>query len=965
MTSLRTMPLTFVGGELSQRMFGRPDDAKYQTGAALVSGFVVEPSGAARACPGTEFVAAARNANAKARLLTFRAPGGQSIFVQLGLRQEYPGTSTVPGYARFHALGGTLLHSQAWAAATAYAIGDVVASGGTHYRCRLAHTNQVPPNSTYWETLEYVANRSFPTTNVNLATNQITFSLAHGLETNEPIEFTNDGGVFPVANPIEYLLGGVQRPLVTGYAIVVDPFIIQVALTPGGAALDLVTQGTVGPHRMHRSYSQGELVSQSGSLWYVRTTRPIDPGTFLSIPPNAGNETYWYLQPASGAFEVPTTLAVTESELFSITHSQVGDTMTLACGTAAAGELRRVSAQVWTWSIVSLAQAISAPTGVAAAATKRGSSAAIATISVGSPLLVTTTTETNLVSGVDFVYIEGSAHAPLNNRYWGVDRSGGVAGNAFRPVDPETGQTLLGPGPGASVGTVRVSRLNSDDLNRYVVTAINGDGSESAASAEATVTNNLFVVGAQNTITWSAVAGAVRYQVYKRRSDSGLFGLLGTTEGLSFLDDGSVAPNVGTTPPIFDTSLANTAGNYPRAVTHFEGRRCFAGTDAAPQDVWLTKTNTESDLSYSYPIKDTDRIHERLKTRIACTIRHLIDLGQLVALSDTTEFRISPRSGDALTPSTFASRAQSFVGAAAVQPEIVQNVLVFAGARGGHVYQMAWRDDYGGYLTADLCERAAHLFDGYSIVQIAAQLAPIPIVWCLRSDGRLLGLTFVPSQQVWAWHQHATDGVIESVAVGGEGGEDRVMLMVQRTVGGSTVRYVERMGSLSPVAWNDSWHVDSGLRYSGPPVSSVTGLGHLEGRTVAVFADGLAQTPRTVTGATITLDAPASTVLAGLPRNPQLQTLPATFAIEAYAGGRPKSVSKVWVRVQNAGQFRIGATLSDMVVPPEITPGAPFSGVVEVRVPNEWTWDGQLFLELIDPVPMTIVSVTAEMAVGG
>jgi hypothetical protein len=46
----------------------------------------------------------------------------------------------------------TLTHSSntAWSGATAYVVGDVVASGGNLYRCILNHTNQVPPNATYW-----------------------------------------------------------------------------------------------------------------------------------------------------------------------------------------------------------------------------------------------------------------------------------------------------------------------------------------------------------------------------------------------------------------------------------------------------------------------------------------------------------------------------------------------------------------------------------------------------------------------------------------------------------------------------------------------------------------------------------------------------------------------------------------------------------------------------------------------
>jgi hypothetical protein len=45
---------------------------------------------------------------------------------------------------------GNAIAGPAWSGATAYVIGNVVSSGGLNYYCILGHTNQVPPNATYW-----------------------------------------------------------------------------------------------------------------------------------------------------------------------------------------------------------------------------------------------------------------------------------------------------------------------------------------------------------------------------------------------------------------------------------------------------------------------------------------------------------------------------------------------------------------------------------------------------------------------------------------------------------------------------------------------------------------------------------------------------------------------------------------------------------------------------------------------
>src|SRR4051812_6123604 len=100
---------------------------------------------------------------------------------------------------------------------------------------------------------------------------------------------------------------------------------------------------------------------------------------------------------------------------------------------------------------------------------------------------------------------------------------------------------------------------------------------------------------------------------------------------------------------------------------------------------------------------------------------------------------------------------------------------------------------FSGYITGDLSLRAPHLFDGLDVVDLAFSKAPFPFVWMVSSDGTLLGLTYIPEQQLGAWHRHDTDGLFESCAVVAEGSEDVLYVVVQRTVGGVSVRYVERL----------------------------------------------------------------------------------------------------------------------------------------------------------------------------
>ena len=504
----------------------------------------------------------------------------------------------------------------------------------------------------------------------------------------------------------------------------------------------------------------------------------------------------------------------------------------------------------------------------------------------------------------------------------------------------------------------------------YVVTAVDSEGvSESAASASSSVGGNLFETGATVTISWAAVAGASRYNVYKLQG--GLYGYIGQTTGLSIVDD-NISPDLGKTPPLYD-SVFGGAGEYPGAVSYFEQRRCFAGTTNKPQNIWMTKSGTESNMSYSLPIRDDDRIAFRVAAREANTIRHIVPLTQLLLLTSSAEWRVTSVNSDAITPSTISVRPQSYVGSSNVQPVIINNTLIYGAARGGHVRELAYNWQASGFITGDLSLRAPHLFDTFDIVDMAYAKAPQPMVWFVSTSGRLLGLTYVPEQQVGAWHWHDTDGVFESCTVVAEGGEDALYCVIRRTINGASVRYVERMASRQFSDQADAFFVDCGATYSGVPADVISDLGHLEGKTVSILADGAVHPQRVVTGGSITLDIEASTVQIGLPIEADLQTLPLAVQLQdgSFGQGRFKNVNKVWLRVYRSSGIFVGPSANELTETKQRTtenygaPPALKSEEIPLVLTPSWADSGQIFVRQSDPLPLTVVSMTAEVALGG
>lgn len=503
--------------------------------------------------------------------------------------------------------------------------------------------------------------------------------------------------------------------------------------------------------------------------------------------------------------------------------------------------------------------------------------------------------------------------------------------------------------------------------HEYAVSSVASNNvDESLISASATCSNNLYDTGAKNTIDWTANPDALRYNIYKKTN--GLWGYVGQASGTSFVDD-NISPDIGKTPPEASNPFAG-AGDYPGAVAYFDQRRCFAGTLNKPQNMWMTRAGTESNLNYSIPTKDADSISFRVVAREANAVQHLVPMANLVALTSAAEWRITSVNTDALTPSSISVKPQSYVGANDTQPVIVNTNVVYAAARGGHAREMAYSWQAGGYMTGDLSLRAPHLFDGLDIVDMALSKAPYPIVWMVSSNGKLLGLTYVPEQQVGAWHWHDTDGFFESVACVAEGAEDVLYAVVRRTVGGATKRYVERMRPRA-VTLEDSFFVDSGLTYSGTPTKTLSGLGHLEGKAVNILADGAVHQPLVVTNGGVTLDREASKVHVGLPIVADLKTLPFVAQEPGYGQGRRKNINKVLLRVVNSTGIFAGPAFNMLTQSKTRTDepyGAPprlQSGIVEVVVDGMWGWDSQACIRQSDPLPLTVTALALDTAEGG
>lgn len=499
----------------------------------------------------------------------------------------------------------------------------------------------------------------------------------------------------------------------------------------------------------------------------------------------------------------------------------------------------------------------------------------------------------------------------------------------------------------------------------YVITAVNAEGRESEASEGWKFTgpaSNCWYSGDYVRVTWSAVPGAEEYRVYKKEF-GGRPGFLASTGDLAY-NDYNCRPLLSDGPPIWKDPFAGE--DYPAVVCFFEQRLVFASTTKRPQTIWMSKSGAYDNFSCSSPLKADDSLELTIAANEVSSIRWMLPLRSLVLGGAGMEWEVASSEG-AFTARTAKVTPQSYRGSAALRALVVGNILLHVARSGREVRDLKYdfgADSYGG---TDRTILAAHLFEDRRIVSWTYQPSPDSIIWAAADDGTLLGMTFQPEHEVFAWHQHRTDGEFLSVCSVPGNDSDTLFAVVRRQGKHCLEVMAPRMrGQDVP----GCVHLDSALQYRGAPVTSLSGLDHLEGREVGILADGASHARRVVRDGKVFLDNPSRDVTAGLLYEADLETMPVEITgSEGTSVGRKKYVNAVNVLFRNTVTAKVGCSFSRLeevrwrtTEPYGKAPGI-YSGAHRVVVPERARSTTSICIRSDSPLPMTVLAIMPEVEV--
>ena len=427
-------------------------------------------------------------------------------------------------------------------------------------------------------------------------------------------------------------------------------------------------------------------------------------------------------------------------------------------------------------------------------------------------------------------------------------------------------------------------------------------------------------------------------------------------------------------------AFSDTTG-HPSCVTFYEQRLVFAGTSDQPQTLFFSRSGDYENMHENRggTVAADDAMIYTIASNQVNVIQSLKATRTLIILTSGGEFTLnSDSTGTAVSPTNINIKKQSNYGASNIDALSVGNATLFVQRAKRKLRELAYNFDTDGYVAPDMTILAEDVTLS-GLDELTYQQEPHSIIWGIRGDGVLVGLTYQRSEQVVAWHQHklggsfgaTAHGIVESViSISGNSynrtDEDQIWVIVKRTINGTTRRYVEYF---TPFQFDSSLtqfqFVDSALAYSGSATSTLTGLDHLEAQSIRVIANGATHPDKTVSSGSITLDRTTTEAKVGLAYTSTLQTMRLDVGSQdGTSQGKTKRIFDVTLRFYETVGAKVGPDLNNLEEIPFRSSAASmdvavplFTGDKKIEFRGNFETDGYLFVVQDQALPMTLLSL--------
>lgn len=363
-----------------------------------------------------------------------------------------------------------------------------------------------------------------------------------------------------------------------------------------------------------------------------------------------------------------------------------------------------------------------------------------------------------------------------------------------------------------------------------------------------------------------------------------------------------------------DRTFAAT-NKYARSIFFFQGRLGVAGTNDEPNSVFLSRspaanTGTDRFTDFTMGTAADNAIYLQEADLLGTHIHWVIGQRRLLMGTDRS---IWMDSGQLATPATFDMNLIAYNGSAEIAPVLLDSIVIYAGKGGSSLHALSYSEEGGGFQDFDLSADAEHMLSS-PIAEIKTMAYPHPIAWIVRDDGMLVSCTldFKNGVVAWATHPMEESSVVENLALFSTDTEDAIWMVVKR----GSIRTVEQMHfhDIGTLAQADFHYVDAGVTtVSATPISTVSGLTHLEGMTVSAWADGAILPDKVVASGAVTYSEAFLKIHVGLPIKTKIETLRPEIPVQGTSQGKMKGIKDIKLRMYRSFGGSVSARLGTAV----------------------------------------------------
>ena len=414
---------------------------------------------------------------------------------------------------------------------------------------------------------------------------------------------------------------------------------------------------------------------------------------------------------------------------------------------------------------------------------------------------------------------------------------------------------------------------------------------------------------------------------------------------------------------------------WPDSVALFESRLWWGSRDQVAGSYVDDFTNFDVEEE-----GDSAPIIRSIATGPVNKVQWMLGLARLIIGTSGAESVARSSSFDEpMSPTNFSIKDASTYGSADLQAVKIDREGYFIQRSRKRAYVLSYSVEANDYVSQEISRFNPTVLNA-GVTACAVQRIPDTRIWNVMDDGSVVCLTYEKSEDVIAWTTFETDGLVEDVMVLPNTDGDDVYFIVNRTIDGVTKRYRERLTyDTDAMGGVNNYMADSFKHQTVTASATVTGLDHLEGKDVVVWAAGeplldANQDPATftVTSGAITLpEAVTGTVIVGLPYEGRWKSTKLAYAAQTgTAMSQRKTIGMVapilYATHNKAALF--GTSFTDYMDPISQSLEMQDLGAAMLdtdrdydydafALPGEWSPDARLCIKFRAPLPATVLGI--------